>query len=81
MQASKYSVLYYKKNNAIGIREKRQTKEHQGKQLFSFGQNTGLSQAQLRKWGDKVLAKLEGGTTWRNVRDWVWVEMEKITQK
>ena len=55
-------MLYYKKNDSIGIRRKEpRGDESVGKQIFSFGAGLQLSKPVLKIWACRVLQKLDGG--------------------
>ena len=64
-------VLYYKKNNAIGIRLKRPNTKKEV-QVFSFGhRRSGKSKEQMKDLGYKIVAHLKNdGWTSRAARDW-----------
>ena len=60
--------MYYKNSESIGIKRAFGSK----KQVFSFGgKRTKLSEAVLRKWGVKVLAKLREGMSEDQATMWV----------
>jgi hypothetical protein len=60
--------LYYKNSESIGIKRAFGSKG----QVFSFGgKRSKLSEAVLRKWGVKVLAKLREGMSEDQATIWV----------
>ena len=64
-------VLYYKKNNAIGIRLRRPNTKKEV-QVFSFGhRRSAKSKEQMKDLGYKIVAHLKNdGWTLRAARDW-----------
>jgi hypothetical protein len=57
-------LLYQDDGPWIGIRIKG------GRQIFSFGYNSGRNEKYLRELADKVLKKLDDGEDKDEVRDW-----------
>lgn len=67
-ESTRYSVMYYKNNNSIGIREKFGDK----RQILSFGgAKIALKEDGLRGWADQVLGKLDEGQSIKTVKNWV----------
>ncbi len=66
--STKYSVMYYKKHNTLGIRRKFGNKG----QAFSFGgTRVGHSEAVLRGFADDALKKLDAGAKETWTKTWV----------
>ena len=62
-----YSVMYYKKCNQIGIRQKFYAKS----QIFSFGGKAcGKSESQLRDIAGEVVRKLQDGLLSEEAHTW-----------
>ena len=59
-----FSVLWYKNDNAIGIRRKSDKK-----QVMSF-RSKNHSEEQMRKIADGCLRRLDAGQTIQIVKDW-----------
>ena len=65
--SEKFSVMYYKNSNCIGIREKKGQK----RQVFSFGgQKCSLTEDELRGWSVDVLKRLQNHST-KNTAKWI----------
>ena len=66
---SRYGIMYYKKSQSIGVRQKFGEK----RQILSFGgKKSGLSERSLRSWGDSVVMKLEiNKWSEKKAGDWV----------
>jgi hypothetical protein len=65
-------VLYYKRNNSIGIRRKEcRGDESVGKQIFSFGAGLQLTRQVLQIWAVRVLKKLDGGMSEDDTYEWI----------
>ena len=70
--------MHYKNGGNIGIRRnKARNGENQGKQIFSFGAGTGLSEQALRTWASKVLKKLDGGMSEGESHRWITGKVHK----
>ena len=65
-ESDKYSVLWYKHDKAIGIRQKFGAK----KQIWSF-RSAALEEKDLRLLGDECLNRLDLGKSEKDVHDWV----------
>jgi hypothetical protein len=64
---SRFSIMYYKNNNSIGLREKFDPKQ----QVFSFGgMKCEKTQAQLRAIGELTQARLDEGITYAEAKTW-----------
>ena len=65
-------MLYYKKNNSIGIRRKEPREDESvGKQIFSFGAGLELTRPMLQIWAVRVLKKLDGGMSEDDTYEWI----------
>ena len=66
--SKRYSVLYYAKANAVGIRRKWGDK----KQAFQYGgMSCGLSESSLRSFADDCLKKLDQKQNEATMKKWV----------
>ena len=75
-KSADYIAMYYKKVNNIGIRRKKPRRgEKSGKQIFTFRAGLGLPEARLKRWGGKVLNKLDEGMTEGAAKTWIDGEM------
>lgn len=63
--STEFSVLWYKNDNAIGIRRKSADK----KQVMSF-RSKNHSEEQMRKIGDECLRRLDAGQAIEIVKEW-----------
>jgi hypothetical protein len=63
--STKYSVLWYKKGNAIGFRRRAGNK----KQFMSF-KSKALSEEKMRLIADDCLKKLDAGDAFAGVKEW-----------
>ena len=71
-----YLVLYYKKNDSIGIRRKEaRGDESVGKQIFSFGAGLQLTKSVLKIWAVRVLKKLDGDMSEEETYEWITERM------
>ena len=65
-------MLYYKKNNCIGIRRKEPREDESvGKQIWSFGAGLELTRPMLQIWAVRVLKKLDGGMSEDDTYEWI----------
>ena len=68
--SEKYSVMWYKRYNTIGIREKFGNK----RQVITYGSGVDLgewAESRLREWADACLERLDKGESPANVKKWV----------
>ena len=63
----KYSKMWYKKNDSVGIRRRFGDK----KQIWSFGSQSALGKDALMQLGCQCLRKLDEGMAEDAVREWV----------
>ena len=66
--------MFYKKDGAIGIREKFGDK----RQIFSFGRTSKSTEAALRPIADTVLNKLDTGVSAANAKKWADSQVSKL---
>ena len=67
-------MLHYKKDAAVGIREKFGEK----RQVFSYGRTAKSTEVALRAIADAVLAKLDKGVTVANAKLFADREVAKL---
>ena len=76
-ESDDYAVLWYKKHNMIGIRQKKgnknQKKGNKNRDIhrFAFGsKHSGLTEEEMKKLGDEALEKLDCGMSPEEVKEW-----------
>ena len=68
LEPKRYSIMYYKNNNSVGIRKMSDPKQPQ---IFSFGgKNCGQTERALREIGVAVIKKLRDGMSDDAAREW-----------
>jgi hypothetical protein len=66
-ESDDYAVYWYKKQNMVGIRQKKGNKD----QIFAFGsKHSGLTEEEMKKLGDEALQKLDCGMSREEVKEW-----------
>jgi hypothetical protein len=64
---ARYSLMFYKRDNTVGVRQKFREK----RQVLSFGGKTcGKTKAFLMELGDRVLKRLAAGDTYADTKTW-----------
>ncbi len=73
--STSYSVMWYKRDKAVGIREKNTPAK---KQVFSFGRTPKTTEEAGRQIADQVLRKLDQGMRIADAKTWADSQIDKL---